>query len=79
MANELTPEHSEGFGPAEDADASRQSQHSVSNDAQTDVNYNAVVCREQSLIVTTAGRGFVAAQERRQMLADAAMGKEIKG
>ena len=59
------------FGPVESADETRQAQQSFSNDTPTDVNFNAVVSRSQSLTVEEAGRGFVAAQERRQIIADA--------
>ena len=65
-----TPVHSQGFGAAENSDDTRQAQHTVSNDAPTDVNFNAVVARSQALTVDIAGKGFVAAQERRTLLAD---------
>ena len=69
MANELTPEHSEGFGPAENSDDTRQAQHSVSNDAPTDVNFNAIVARSQALTVDIAGKSFQAASDRRTIMA----------
>lgn len=68
-----TPPFSEptrAHGPVESADATRQAQQSFSNDTPTDVNFNAVVARSQSLTVDMAGKGFVSAQERRQILAD---------
>ena len=58
------------YGPVEQADDTRQAQQSFSNDTPTDVNFNAVVARSQSLSVDMAGKGFIAAQERRQILAD---------
>jgi hypothetical protein len=73
MANELTPEHSEGFGPAENSDDTRQAQHSVSNDAPTDVNFNAIVARSQALTVDIAGKSFQAASDRRTIMADKGM------
>jgi len=74
MADPNAPEHSEGFGPAENSDDTRQAQHTVSNDAPTDVNFNAVVARSQALTVDALGKGFAASQERRQILADKQLG-----
>lgn len=65
-----TPQHSQGFGPAEDADSTRQAQHSVSNDAPTDVNMNAVVARSQGLTFDLAGKAFAANTDRRDKIAD---------
>ncbi len=65
-----TPVHSQGYGPAEHADDTRQAQQTVSNDAPTDVNFNSIVARSQSLTVNALGKGFVANQERRQIIAD---------
>jgi len=65
-----TPQHSQGFGAAENADDTRQAQFTQSNDTPTDVNINAVVARSQALTTDMAGKGFVAMQERRQILAD---------
>ncbi len=65
-----TPVHSQGFGAAENSDDTRQAQHSFANDTPTDVNLNAVFGRSQALTVDVCGKGFVAAQERRQILAD---------
>jgi hypothetical protein len=56
MEPDNTPQHSQGFGPAEDADATRQAQHSNANDTPTDVNCNAIVARLQAA-------GFSAQQE----------------
>lgn len=74
MANgavqDQTPQHSQGFGPAEDADTTRQAQHQMLNDAPVDVNMNAVMARSQSLTVDAMGKGFSANQERRQIIAD---------
>ena len=39
--------HSQGFGPAESADETRQAQQTVSNDSPTDVNPNAALARTQ--------------------------------
>lgn len=65
-----SPQHSQGFGAAENSDDTRQAQHAFANDTPTDVNFNAIVARSQALTTDIAGKGFVAAQERRQMLAD---------
>lgn len=70
-----TPVHSQGFGAAENSDDTRQAQHAFANDTPTDVNFNAIVARSQALSVDMAGKGFISAQERRQILAD----KILKG
>ncbi len=64
------PQHSEGYGPAEHADDTRQAQQTLSNDTPTDVNCNAVIARSQAHTVDMAGKGFTAMQERRQIIAD---------
>jgi hypothetical protein len=56
MEPDNTPQHSQGFGPAEDADATRQAQHTAANDVPVDVNPNAIVARTQAA-------GFIAQQE----------------
>jgi hypothetical protein len=79
-------EPSNTFGPVESADETRQAQHSVSNDAPTDVNFNAVLARQQAQTTALAGSEFEAASvrranaadsatERRQILADQGIGK----
>ena len=68
MADPNAPEHSEGFGPAENADDTRQAQHSQANDTPTDVNMNAVVARSQALTFDIAGKGFTANQDLREKL-----------
>lgn len=75
MANENTPEHSEGFGAAEQADDTRQAQHGFANDTPTDVNFNAVVARSQALTVDIAGKNYEAAADRRTIIADQQMAK----
>lgn len=75
MADPNAPEHSEGYGPAEHSDDTRQAQHSQSNDTPTDVNNNAVVARSQALTVDVLGKNFAANADRRNKIADAFMGK----
>jgi hypothetical protein len=58
--DESMPRHSEGFGPAENADDTRQAQHTQSNDVPTDVNMNAIVAREQAGTFTLMGKNFEA-------------------
>jgi hypothetical protein len=70
-----TPQHSQGFGPAESADETRQAQQTVSNDAPTDVNYNAVLARAQGETLALMGKNFEANADRRNKLADQLMGK----
>jgi hypothetical protein len=58
------------YGPGAHADETRQAQHDRANDSPTDVNNNAGSARSQLLTVDLAGKGFVAMQERRQIIAD---------
>ena len=66
MANEP----SNTFGPVESADETRQAQHSLSNDAPTDVNCNAALARLQAMTMANAGNEFEAAAARRTIIAD---------
>ena len=65
-----TPEHSNAFGPAENADETRQAQHTNANDTPTDVNINAVVAREQAGTFALMGKNFEANADRRNKVAD---------
>ena len=77
MADPNAPEHSEGFGPAEDSDASRQAQHQNANDTPADVNPNAIYARTQAAMMggqmetmVQMGKNFEAAATRRQAMFD---------
>ena len=72
-----TSEPTRALGPVESADETRQAQHQLANDAPVDVNFNALVARSQALTVDIAGKGFVAAQERRSIMADREIGRPI--
>jgi len=61
------------FSAANNASETLQASQQLTNDTPIDVNPNAVVARSQVLTVDTLGKGFVAAQERRQILADQAI------
>lgn len=74
-AQDDTPVHSQGFGAAEDADATRQAQHTTSNDAPTDVNFNAIVARSQALTVGIAGQNYEHGAQRSRSLWDAILGR----
>ena len=74
-ALEPTPPTTFGFGPREDADTTRQAQHTVSNDAPTDVNFNAIVARSQALTIDGLGKGFASNQDRRDKIADHGLAK----
>ena len=50
----------------------QQAQHSVSNDAPTDVNFNSVIARNQAQTTANAGDSFQASNDRRTNAADAA-------
>lgn len=69
-ANAVGPVNSMGFGPRESADETRQAQQSVSNDAPTDVNMNAVVARTQAATFTRMADNFEANGDRRNKIAD---------
>lgn len=73
---DATPEHSQGYGPAEHADDTRQAQHSVSNDAPTDVNFNAVVARAQAEQVNIGGKNYEAGADRRRSMFDIIAARE---
>jgi hypothetical protein len=77
-ALQATPPSTLGFGPRESADETRQAQHSVSNDAPTDINFNAVVARSQQLTLDTLGKNYEANADRRTKIADAFMGKSLE-
>lgn len=69
-AIEPSPPSTFGFGPRESADETRQAQQSVSNDAPTDVNWNAIAARAQYMTVQRGGDNFEAGASRRNILAD---------
>lgn len=73
-----TPIATMGFGAREDADTTRQAQHMEANDAPVDVNFNAVVCRSQSLTVDALGKNFESNADRRNKIADALMAGVLK-
>jgi len=66
------------YGAVEATDDTRQAQQTVSNDAPTDINMNAIVARSQALTVDGLGKGFVAAQERRTAVFDAITARIMK-
>lgn len=74
MAKESEP--TRAYGPVEQADDTRQAQQTVSNDAPTDVNYNAVLCRAQGETLALMGKNFEANADRRNKLADTDLGRE---
>ena len=65
-----TPVHSQGFGAAEDTDATRQAQHQMGNDFPVDVNPNAVTARSQTETLTLMGKNFEANADRRNKMFD---------
>ena len=75
MTDIASPVSSMGFGPRESADETRQAQQSVSNDAPTDVNMNAIIAREQGLTFTESGRSFQANNDTRQKMQDRYLSK----
>ena len=69
-AFQATPPSTLGFGPREQADETRQAQQSVSNDAPTDVNMNAIIAREQGATAVLMGKNFEANADRRNKIFD---------
>lgn len=72
-----TPVHSQGFGPAENADDTRQAQHQAANDTPVDVNPNAIVARTQAAAfiaqqetITQMGKNFEHLSTRRNSIFD---------
>ena len=68
--------HSAAFGPVEDADQTRQAQHSQSNDVPTDINMNAFATRSQALTFDVAGKNYEAGSDRRRSMFDIIAAKE---
>lgn len=69
----MAADPNQGYPHSFNADETRQAQHGNMNDVPLDVNFNAVCCRSQALTVDGLGKGFVASQERRQIIADEMM------
>jgi hypothetical protein len=59
-----TPQATKGFGPREDADASRQAQHEKANDVPVDVNPNAIIARAQAETITQMGKTYLSNADR---------------
>ncbi len=68
---------SRAFGPVESADETRQAQQTVSNDAPTDVNMNAIIGRSQALTFDVLGKQHTDNQDIRAKIAGAAMGRML--
>ena len=73
------PESSSGFGGRENADETRQAQHTNANDTPTDVNMNAIIAREQGGTFTLMGKNFEANADRRNKIFDALSPGLLKG
>ncbi len=74
-----TPMATKGFGARESADETRQAQQSFSNDTPTDINFNAVVARDQQLTLSVLGKNYESNADRRGKIADAYMAKLMAG
>lgn len=66
-----TPVHSQGFGAAENADDTRQAQHTQANDTPTDVNLNACYGRNYAETASRRADSFERAAARHDMVAEA--------
>lgn len=69
------PNRTGPFSPSDNADETRQAQHSFTNDTPTDVNFNAIVARSQALTVDMAGKNYEAEANLRSMYATNKFGK----
>jgi len=65
------PEASSGFGGRENADETRQAQHTNANDTPTDVNMNAIIARVQGATMALMAANFEANADRRNKIFDA--------
>lgn len=70
-----TPAATKGFGARENSDDTRQAQHSVSNDAPTDVNLNACYGRNYAETASRRADAFERGTARHEMLAETLVGK----
>jgi len=68
-------EPTRAYGPVELSDDTRQAQNQVANDAPVDVNPNAIIARDQALVTQMLGHSFQANQDRRDKIADIALGR----
>jgi len=75
MADTMAPEHSEGFGAAEQSDDTRQAQHGILNDAPVDVNLNAVYARNYAETASRRADSFERAAARHDLVAEAILAK----
>jgi hypothetical protein len=75
MADSVTVDGYNPYGPNANADDTRQAQQTNSNDTPTDVNFNAVVARSQALTVDFGGKNYESNGDLRQKYADAKFGK----
>jgi len=73
-----TPTHSNAFGHAENADDTRQAQHTQANDTPTDVNLNAVYARNFAETASRRADAFERAAARHNMLAEAIIAQIAK-
>lgn len=73
----MDPNRQNPYGPGANADETRQAQHMAANDTPVDVNLNAITARSQALTVDVLGKAWTANQDRREKIADHAMGKQI--
>lgn len=69
-AGQSTAAGYEPYGARSAADDTRQAQQSVSNDAPTDVNMNAILARAQGETITLMGKNFEANADRRNKIFD---------
>ncbi len=64
MADSVTADGYNPFGPNASADETRQAQQTNSNDTPTDINVNAVIARSQVQTVDLMGKNFEAGAMR---------------
>lgn len=70
-SEDQTPTASKGFGPREEADATRQAQQREANDAVADVQMNDLFSRSQGITLDVLGKSLVENHDARQKMVDA--------
>lgn len=63
-----TPSRFDPYGPNANADETRQAQHSLSNDAPVDINFNSIIARSQAQNTDQSYRNFLTNQDLRDKM-----------
>lgn len=74
---DVSPTDPSDFTPGTSSRETMQAQHRVANDAIADINVNDMFARAQGITIMNAGNAFSANADRRDKIADHAMGKAM--